>query len=482
MLRTVFIFIFICLFAVSVKASNKPNVILIYADDLGQGLLGCYGQKIIKTPHIDSLADEGVRFTNAHGSVYCAPARATLLTGLHEGRRNVWNISAGGKTIALDKGKLQEVKHPMKGHKQAEKEEVFLAQIAQKAGYKTAQFGKLDWGFQTTHERLKRHGWDYYLGYMDHVRAHGFYPTYLWRNGKRLLLPGNTHLNAGKTKESYSKAMTAKRRDKTGKKHYSQNVFIKDLLKFIGDNKRRPFFIYHSTQLPHGPVDIPEVHKDFKNDSRLTDVEKEYASMVKMLDDHVGLILKKLKRLKLDRNTVIFFVSDNGHETYYLKGGKGRTRKRNYHGENDVFKGTAGLAGMKWTRWQGGLAVPLIARWPGKFKKGKVSSLLTANYDFMPTLAELMRGKMPKGKDGISLVSELKGKKVQKKHDHIFIDNNVLITADGWKLLKANQRFYLFNIKKDPGEYKDLAETDPKKLNALMKVFKKEQNSQRGDL
>lgn len=472
----------VCSLQAAQSGEQRPNVILIYADDLGAGLLGCYGQQIIKTPNIDRLAQQGVKFTQAHGCMYCAPARASLLTGLHDSHAGAWSIQHGGLVIAADKGEIEESEIPQKvsGAIQAKEGEIFLPQLAQQAGYVTAQFGKLDWGFTTTHERLKRHGWDYYLGYMDHVRAHGFYPTFLWKNGEKLMLPGNIHKNAGKTWEGgyASTEATKKRRDKTGKVHYSQNVMIEDLLKFIEHNRKRPFFIYHSTQLPHGPVDVPAVHPDFVHDERLTDVQKEYASMVKMLDDHVGLIMQKLNELKLDRRTMVIFTSDNGHELYYVPN-KGRGRQRSYHGDFDPFKGSMDLAGLKWTNWQGGIHVPLIVRWPGRVKPGKTTHRLTAAYDYMPTLAEVMGVKVPEGKDGQSFLPTLMGK---PQSDRGYIVVNQAVISDGWKLVSEKGQFLLFNLRKDPGERDEVAAEFPEKVAELKAIFKKEVGSKRRDL
>ncbi len=468
---------------------RPPNIVLIYADDLGAGLLGCYGQQIIKTPNIDRLADEGMRFSYAHGCKYCAPARASLLTGLHDGHRGAWNISRAGQTIKMDKGELtqQELDTYLAKQIQAADGEVFLAQLAQQAGYVTGQFGKLDWGFQTSHERLARHGWNHYVGYYDHQRAHGFYPTYLWKDGEKLMLPGNTHLNAGKTVETYGLDATEIRRDRTGKAVYSQDVFLKEILTFIRTNKERPFFLYHSTQLPHGPVDIPEVHPAVANDERLTDVEKEYASMVIMLDDHVGKIMAELKQLGLDKNTIVFFTSDNGHEIYYWeRSKKGKARNRQYHGEDDVFKGSRDLAGTKWTPFQGGLSVPLIARWPGRIVAGTTNNRLTANYDFMPTLAALAAVPMPDGKDGLSWLPTLYGKP-SPEHDYIFVDNSTVITRDGWKLVPEKVKgrevqYLLFNLNDDPGERKDVAKRHPEKFARLNAILEREHNRPRQDL
>ena len=458
---------------------ENPNVILIYADDLGAGMLGCYGQKIIKTPHIDRLAAEGMRFTNAHGCMYCAPARASLLTGLHDAHKGAWSISRGGLIVRKPDVKQADLNDSK--HMPAKENEVFLAQLAQRAGYKTAQFGKLDWGFLTNHYRLTRHGWDHYLGYYDHQRAHGFYPPYLWHNGEKLQLPGNTHANAGKTKESYGPGSTERRRNRDGKVTYSQNVFIKHMLKYVDDNKDQRFFMYHSTQIPHGPVDIPEVHPDFVNDKRLNDIEKEYASMVKMLDDHVGLLMAKLMAHGLDDKTVVMFTADNGHETYYLHGGKGPTRKREYHGNQklDVFHGSMALAGAKWTNWQGGIRVPLIVRWPGKIRQGSESNRLTAAYDYMPTIASLTGAKMPMGKDGIDMSPTLLGK---QEPERAFIMVNDAVISKDWKLVKDKGTTYLFNLKEDPGERTNLASKFPEKLARLQTIYNREKNSARRDL
>ncbi len=211
---------------------DLPNIILINADDLGIGMLGCYGQKIVKTPHIDQLAAEGMRFTNYYGGVLCAPARWSLLTGLHDGRLGGWKQTQAGLSIKRDKGEIAEEEYRKRMAKLKENanpihpQEIFLAQVAQRAGYKTAQFGKLDRGFLTWTERVERFGWDFHEGYYDHQRAHGFYPPYLWRNGERFELEGNTDPACGKMSEKGNEPVGS------GGKTYSQNVFINDIPKF----------------------------------------------------------------------------------------------------------------------------------------------------------------------------------------------------------------------------------------------------------
>ena len=484
---------------------RRPNVILIFADDLGPGLLGCNGQQVIKTPNIDRLAQQGMKFTNYYGTVYCAPARWTLLTGMHDGRNGGWKQTRPGLPVRRDSGKITEEEYQAQFEKLKSSanpiadNEVFLAQIAQQAGYKTAQFGKLDRGFLTWHERVKRFGWDFYEGYFDHRRCHGFFPPYLWRNGEKFELPGNTMADCGKTSEQGEEAIGF------GGETYSQNVFIEGILKYLREHKDEPFFLYHPTQLPHGPVSIPELHPDFANHPTFSLAEKKYASMVKMLDDHVGLIMAELETLGIDDNTIVVFTSDNGHELYYgpkpnykkqqlsddqpanLTDKKWRTRE---HG--DVFDGAGGRAGLKRSAYQGGMQCPLIVRWPGKVAAGTETAILSSHYDFLPTLAEIAGSQIPAGKDGISYLPTLLGRPQKSLHDFVFINNQfdkmgsrALIMQDGFKLVESNRKerlFQLYNILQDNQERTDLAAEYPDKVKLLIEIMQQETNSARPDL
>ena len=484
---------------------QRPNVIFIFADDLGPGMLGCYGQQVIETPNIDRLADQGMKFTNYYGSVYCAPARWTLMTGMHDGRNGGWKQTRAGLPIRRDAGQITEEEFQEQFEKLKSTanpiadNEVFLAQVAQQAGYKTAEFGKLDRGFITWHERVKRFGWDFYEGYLDHKRCHGFYPPYLWRNGEKFDLPGNTKADCGVTYGDVERPVGY------GGETYSQNVFIEGILKYLREHKDEPFFLYHPTQLPHGPVAIPELHPDFANHPTFTLAEKKYASMVKMLDDHVGLIMAELKTLGIDDNTIVLFSSDNGHELYYgpkkdfanqkqpngqpanLSDKKWRTRDA-----GDVFDGAGGRAGLKRTAYQGGMQCPMIVRWPGKIAAGSETALLSSHYDFLPTLADIVGAETPKGKDGISYLPTLLGQPQNALHEFVFINNQfarmgsrALIMQDGFKLVEANRKqklFQLYNIIQDNEERTDLAAAYPEKVKQLKQIMELETDSPRPDL
>lgn len=484
---------------------RKPNIILIYADDLGIGLLGHEGQKIIKTPHIDKLAQEGLRFQNAYANMLCAPARASLITGLHDCHAQQFEITPGAmfKNLINENNTYKEVEGAIdKALTPIPEEQVFLGQVAKEASYKTAQVGKLEWGFSATDQQMKRHGWDFYFGYLDHVRAHGFYPPYLFENGKKVDIKGNTLPSSGKSGEPETPENYQERHDMAGKGQYSQNLFMDRALDFMDQNKNGPFFLYFPTQLPHGPVSIPEVHPDFVNDDRLTPIEKEYASMVKMLDDNVGQIMQKLKALNIDDNTMVIFTSDNGHEIYYAQ--KGRVEKpysnietgerfdnveRKYysHLSGDVFDGNGGRAGMKRSNLQGGIQVPLIVRWPDQIKAGRTSERLIANYDLLATLAETTGFKRPFDSDGISFYGELINKDKGKEHEFVVYSSYsgpTLITNEGWKIRTDLKRevFELFYLPDDFKEENDLSQQHPEKLDMLKEKLLKacEGNFQNG--
>ncbi len=468
--------------------SDKPNIILIYADDLGIGLLGHEGQRIISTPNIDKLAEEGIRFERAYSNMLCAPARASLITGLHDCHESGFQITKGGAYMNANRNNYIQIEDSLNERsRQANKEQVFLAEVALNMGYKTAQFGKLEWGFSATDKQIKRHGWDYYLGYLDHVRAHGFYPPFLFENGQIVEFEGNTHLNCAKSGEPETQEHFEERWNMEGKTTYSQNIFIDSLLNFIESNKSQPFFLYFPTQLPHGPVSIPAVHPDFVNDERMTQIEKEYASMVKLLDDHVGQILLKLKELNLDENTILIFTSDNGHEIYYSQAGrvlKPYTNmqtgerfddyKRKYYSDlgGDVFDGNGGRAGLKRSNLEGGINVPLIIRWPQKIRKGRISQRLIANYDILSTLSEITGYSKKFKTDGISFYSELLEEGSGLEHDFVVYSSYTgpaLITNDGWKLrtFLSQDVFELYFLPDDNREVMDLSEEFPEKFDEL---------------
>lgn len=473
-----------------VTEKTTPNVVFIYADDLGRGLLSHEGQKIIQTPNIDNLAQTGVRFESAYGGMFCSPARASLLTGYHDLHPNNWEISRAGLYSDITRGKYSREQVESAYDKQTSpipENEVFLAEVFKKAGYVTGQVGKLDWGFVTTHKQLKRHGWDYYYGYYDHQRCHGFYPPFLFENGDMIMIEGNTRADCGKTSERDENGGYKDRWNMEGKKVYSQNLFLDKMVDFLRKNKDSSFFLYHPTQLPHGPSSVPKIHPDFESNSSLTEIEKTYASMVKMLDDHVGILIQELKDLGIYENTVVVFSSDNGHEIYYPSDGKINKPMINmktgksfnnvttkYYSDlvGDVFNGNDGMAGMKRDNWEGAVRVPLIYNWPGKIEGGKTINTKVANYDFINTIGDLLNINLPSDKDGISYLPELLGQEQQKVHDYIVYSSfqgPALVSQDGWKLryFAPKDIFQLYYLPDDYREEKDLSNEHPDILEKL---------------
>ena len=476
---------------------KKPNVIYIYADDMGKGMLSLYGQKQFTTPNIDALAAKGVSFDNAYGCMLSAPARASLLTGYHDCRTAKWKISPGAQFLMpMEKtGLISEIEQKI------DKQDIvlgdgdyYLPQVFKRAGYVTAEIGKLEWGFTATRKQMKEHGWDYYYGYLDHVRCHGFYPPFLFDNGEIVTIEGNTRTDGGKSIEQETEAAYRQRWDMTGKKVYSQDLFMEKILTFIRENKDKPFFLFHPTQLPHGPVSIPRVHPEVENNPNLTPIEKEYASMVKMLDEQVGIIMGELRRLGLDKHTIVIFSSDNGHEIYYSQAGRCEKPYRNlqagklfndytdkYYSDlsGDVFNGNAGMAGLKRSNLDGGVHIPLIFYGEGLIPSGKKRKELVSNYDVLTTLADWLQVSLPVKKDGISFLSVLMhGKKIDKGRYVVFGSNlgPGIVTNEGWKLRHYRNKnvFELYNLRDDPQERYNLIEKYPKKAEELKEILLKE--------
>ncbi|MDR0835714.1 MAG: sulfatase-like hydrolase/transferase, partial [Tannerella sp.] len=396
---------------------DKPNVIFIYARDFGKGLISAYGQKQFSTPNIDFLINNGVSFSNAYGGTQSSPSRGSLLTGYNDCKRDKWRISRGGVYIKEDTAYLYQNEDFINGNDILLPEnEYYLPQIFRKAGYVTAQTGILGIGNTATRRQMERYGWDYYYGYMDQVSAEGYYPLKLFESGQMVMIEGNTHYDGGRSYEPENEIAYKHRWNMEGKTVYAPYLIMDKTLEFIRFFKDQSFFLIFSTQLPHGPVSIPEIDPEIAQNTLLSQVEKEYASMVKLLDKQVGAILSEIKTLGLEENTIVVFSSDCGHEIYYNQQDKlTRPYKNLQTGEafdnsyfkyysdmaGDVFNGNMGLAGLKRSNLEGGIQVPLVFYRKDLFKK-YVSPDVVANYDFFATMAELLNVKSETKKDGIS--------------------------------------------------------------------------------
>ena len=341
------------------SAADQPNIIFILSDDLAQGDLGCYGQKLIQTPNLDRMAREGTRYTQAYcGTTVCAPSRASLMTGLHMGH----------SPIRANREIQPEGQMPLPAST------VTVAQILKSAGYATACIGKWGMGmFDTTGSPLKK-GFDHFFGYNCQRHAHSYFPSHLYNDDQRFPLKDNSS------------------------KPYAQNFIADEALKFVKANRRRPFFLFYAITLPHGNYEIDD--QGIYKDQPWTAQQKNYAAMVTRLDTDVGRLLALVKELGLDENTLVMLAGDNG-SSFQPNSELGR----------HFQQAANGLRGFKRELYEGGLRQAALARWPGTVPSGRVSDEPWAFWDFLPTVAELAGAKIPAEckTDGLSLVPYLKG-------------------------------------------------------------------------
>ena len=436
----------------SLSPNKKPNIIFIMADDLGYQELGCYGQQKIKTPHIDRLAVEGMRFTQYYsGSAVCAPARCNLMTGRHGGHAYVRdNHEIGGWDS-------------FRGQLPLPADTITIASLLRQQGYATGAFGKWGLGEVGSSGDPLNQGFDRFFGYNCQRHAHNLYPKYLISDREKVTLEGNM-------------------REVTGKR-YAPQVIADEMLKFIRENKEKAFFVYYATVLPHLALQVPEEDLNqykgewpetpYKGKSYLPHPTPKacYAAMISFMDRQVGRIMKLLKELNLDNNTVVFFTSDNG--TTYLKD----------QVDYEFFDSVGPLRGLKGSLYEGGIRVPMVVRWPGKTKAGSVSVHVSAHYDVLATLAEIAGANPPSGIDGISFVPTLLSKPdQQKRHDYLFWDfagygGQLAVRMGKWKGIKRDLRknpdtpLELYDLENDISEKNNVAEEYPKVVASIEKIM-----------
>jgi arylsulfatase A len=423
------------------RAATRPNIIFILSDDLAQGDVGCYGQKLIKTPCLDRMAAEGTRYLQAYcGTSVCAPSRSSLITGLHSGHC----------PIRANREIQPEGQMPLPAST------FTVARMLKDAGYATACIGKWGMGmFDTTGSPLKV-GFDHFFGYNCQRHAHSYFPTYLYRDDERFELPGNDGKTVGKT--------------------YAQDLIANEVLDWVRKNKDRPFFLFHSITLPHGRFEIDDVGPYAGTD--WTPLQKNYAAMVSRLDSDIGRLLDLLKELQIDDNTIVFTAGDNG-SSFNPQSELGR----------HFNQASNGLRGYKRELYEGALRQAALVRWPGQVPAGRVSDEPWAFWDFLPTAAELAGTKPPASfrPDGLSLVSFLKGGPAPQREYfywelHEQQQSLQAVRFGDWKAVRngPSAAIELYDLKTDPGETKDLAGQKPDlvaRAEALMKAARTEDPS-----
>jgi len=439
------------------KTPQQPNIIFILADDLGYGDLGCYGQSIIQTPHIDRLAAEGMRFTRHYsGSTVSAPSRSSLMTGLHTGHTPVRG----------NKEHQPEGQYPQPGNT------FTIGKMLKAEGYVTGCFGKWGLGYPGSEGAPENQGFDEFFGYNCQRFAHSYYPYYLWHNKDTVWLKGNEGNQKGE---------------------YAHDIIHREALKFIRNNKDRPFFAYLPYTIPHAELTNPDdsifvTYKDKFPETPYQGVgtnhdrtrggysstphpKADFAAMVARLDAYVGEIITELRKLGLDKNTIVMFSSDNGP---HREGGA----------DPDFFKSYGPLRGVKRDLYEGGIRIPMIAWYPEKIKAGSVTDHISAFWDLMPTFAELTGTKAADNTDGISFVPTLFGKSKQKKHDYLYWEfheqgGKIAVTKGNWKAIWLNvsnpekTKVELFDLSKDIHEDNNIAQQHPKKVAELDQIMRK---------
>lgn len=452
---------------------GKPNIIYIYADDLGYAEIGAYGQKKIKTPNLDRLAKEGMKFTQHYsGTPVCAPARCMLMTGKHGGHSYIrGNYPMGGNADSLEAGQM-----PLP-------EGTFtLPKMLKAAGYATGMTGKWGLGMNNTTGSPLNQGFDYYYGYLDQKQAQNYYPTHLWENDRKVNLDNedfNVQIMLDSTKA------TDKDFDRYKGKVYAPDKMTEKALAFIEKNRSRPFFLYMPYTIPHVSLQVPDRYiqpylgkfneRPYYGQNSYAPSKyplSTYAGMITYLDDQVGILMKEIKKLGLDNNTIIMFSSDNGTT---FNGGV----------EASFFRSVGDFRGLKMDVFEGGIREPFIARWPGKIPAGAVSDLISAQYDMMATFADITGGTT-NHTDGISILPTLTGKgKTQKKHDFLYFEypekgGQLAIRMGNWKGVKLNMRknphtpWMLFDLEKDPSEEKNIASEHMDIIKQLDAIVKRE--------
>lgn len=423
---------------------RKPNIIYIMADDLGYGDLGCYGQPRIKTPNIDRLATEGMRFTDHYaGSTVCAPSRCCLMTGLHTGHSYI----RGNREVK-----------PM-GQEPLPGDTVTVAKLLKKAGYRTALIGKWGLGSPGSDGVPNMQGFDHFFGYLCQRHAHNYYPEFLFRNDERIPLQGNR--------------VAEPRADGAGKAVdralYSHDLIAQEALDFIRNNAEEPFFLYLSPTIPHANNEAGNEGMEVPSDEPYSkenwpQVQKNHAAMITRMDRDIGALMDLLSELGIDDDTLVLFTSDNGP---HREGG----------GDPDFFNSNGHLRGIKRDLYEGGIRVPLIARWPEKITPASTSSHVSAFWDFLPTATEVAGVEHPVSIDGISYLPELLGEK-QKRHDYLYWEfrrgNNSMqaVRINNWKAIRNDTTMpvELYDLSNDNGEKNNIASENQeivKKVEAL---------------
>ncbi|MCC9656566.1 arylsulfatase [Rhodopirellula sp. JC737] len=452
------------------QETTPPNIVLIVADDLGYGELGCYGQEKIRTPRLDQLAAEGIKLTNFYsGNAVCAPSRCCLMTGKHPGHAHVRDNG----DPKIDPAIREELQLEFPGQFPLPTDEVTIAEYLKSAGYRTGAFGKWGLGHFGTTGDPNSQGFDLFYGFNCQRHAHNHYPKFLWRNRVKEVQPGNDRTLHGET--------------------YSQDQFVDEACAFIrqsvSDDPSKPFFAYLPFAVPHLSIQVPNedlnaydgvieeeeyTHRGYLEHPR---PRAGYAAMVTRMDTGIGQVVDLIDSLGLGENTLILFTSDNG-PTYNRLGGS----------DSDYFESADGLKGLKGQLDEGGIRVPLIARQTGVVPAGRTSDWVGAWWDFLPTLADAAGVEVdPATIDGISFLPLLQGESNQPTHDFLYWESpgysgQQAIRMGQWKAIRKGlarrpkknttgpPAFALYDLANDRAETTDVSQQHPDVMNRILAI------------
>ena len=474
------------LFSVA-TAAVKPNIIYILADDLGYGELGCYGQEKIETPNIDKLRSEGMKFTQHYsGSAVCAPSRCVLMTGKHTGhahirgndewkeRGDVWSYSAMNKDPILE------------GQRPLPAGTITVPSLLKTAGYATACVGKWGLGAPDTEGVPNKQGFDLFFGYNCQRQAHTYYPHHLWKNEERVMLRNKEIAPGTKLAKDADPKDQASYADYT-LADYSPDLMFREITQFVEENKKKPFFLYWASPIPHVPLQAPKRWVDhyvrkFGDEEPYTGNKgyfpcryprATYAAMVSYLDENVGKLIRQLKDIGVYDNTLIIFTSDNG---FTFNGGT----QSPWFNSGGPFNSEAGWG--KCSVHEGGIRVPFIASWPGKIKPGSETDHISAFWDALPTLCEVAGVTPPGDIDGISYLPTLLQKGEQKRHPWLYWEypeagSSQAVRMGKWKAIrknisKGNMKIDLYNLENDIREEHDVSAQNPEIVSKIEKIMK----------
>ena len=451
---------------------NKPNIVYILADDLGYNEIGVYGQTKIRTPNLDALAENGMRFTQHYsGSPVCAPSRSTFVEGKSTASSTVrGNYSIGGWAEELGQFPLPPGTRT-------------IGSMLQEQGYRTAVIGKWGLGGPGSTGQPNDQGFDHFFGYLDQKYAHNYYPTHLWRN-KSVVMLRNEWIEDHQALADGLDETDPKSYEAFTQIDYAPDLMADEALKFIEENQDRPFFLYFPVTIPHVSLQVPadslEEYAGAFPETPYTGRELDtwltylphrtpraaYAAMVTRMDGYVGCIVAKLEQLGLTENTLIVFSSDNGPT---FNGGS----------DSEFFESARPFSGLKGDVREGGIRVPFIASWPGTIEKHSESDHVSAMWDMMATFAEIAGASVNDDSEGISLVPTLLGEEGQATHDSLYweLGSQQAVRLGDWKGIRRNVRrdpaapIELYDLAADIAEERDLADEHPKIVERIRRLM-----------